>query len=339
MLGTVEGGMTQARLPNKPLRIVYHRVAAMLLTAACAPPPPAPLPPNAFAFAVFGDAPYRRWEMGRVKRLITDVNKADVEWLVHVGDLLWYPCSDAALADRLRLINTISSPVVYTPGDNEWADCHDDVAGRFPPLERLTHIRQTFFAQSRQSLGGRRMAVETQSDHPAWREFVENVRWQFGGFLFVTLHMIGSSNALQPFAGRTVTDDAEVARRTAAALDWLDDAFSIAKSDSLSGVILVMHGDPGSAQDPNRGYERFMQRLASRVSSFSGSVLLIHGDGHTYRVDQPLKRSRTGETLRNFSRLETFGSPDIGWVRVVVDSVAGRVVAFEPRVMRRFLLW
>jgi hypothetical protein len=38
--------------------------------------------------------------------------------------------------------------------------------------------------------------------------------------------------------------------------------------------------------------------------------------------------------LENFTRLETFGSPDIGWVRVVVDTVAGRVVEFEPRLMR-----
>jgi hypothetical protein len=42
----------------------------------------------------------------------------------------------------------------------------------------------------------------------------------------------------------------------------------------------------------------------------------------------------TREVLENFTRLETFGSPDIGWVRVVVDSVAGRVVEIEPRLMQ-----
>lgn len=331
------------RLTNRLLLLVLRLrlAAAAVLVVACDPPPPAPLPPNTFAFGVFGDAPYRRWEMGRVRRLIADVNNANVEWLVHVGDLLWYPCSNVTLDDRLRLINTVRSAVVYTPGDNEWADCHDEVAGRFRPLDRLAQVRHTFFAQPHQSLGGYRMDVESQSDHPAWTEFVENARWRFGGFLFATMHMIGSSNALDPFAGRTAADDAEVVRRTEAALDWLDEAFAIATSDSLTGVILAMHGDPGfeDVQDPHRGYERFMQRLARRVSSFSGSVLLIHGDGHKYRVDQPLKRRGSAETLANFSRLETFGSPDIGWVRVVVDSVAGRVVAFQPRVMPRRLLW
>lgn len=63
-------------------------------------------------------------------------------------------------------------------------------------------------------------------------------------------------------------------------------------------------------------------------------MLLIHGDTHEYTVDHPLRRAGTGEALENFTGLETYGSPDIGWVRVVVDSVAGRVVEFEPRLMR-----
>lgn len=340
MRGMVDGDTIQGRVPNKLWRIVYHGVV-VLLTAGCAPPPPAPLPPNTFAFGVFGDAPYRSWEMGRVKRLIADANNANLQWLLYVGDLLWYPCSDAALADRLGLINTVRPPVIYTPGDNEWTDCHEDIAGRFQPLDRLAYIRRTFFAQPRQSLGGSRMAVESQSDNAAWSEFVENARWRFGGFLFATIHMVGSSNALDRYPGRTAAEDDEVTRRTAAALAWLDSSFALALSDSLHGVIVAMHGDPGfeNPVGARPGFSRFLDRLSYHVSSFSGPVLLIHGDGHTYRVDQPLKRHGTGDALRNFSRLETFGSPDIGWVRVVIDSVAGRVVDFEPRMMPRRLLW
>ncbi len=336
----VDGVTIRVRLPNKRVRPLCSAAAAVL-AAACAPPAPAPLPPNTFAFGVFGDAPYRSWELGRVKRLIDDANNAQLQWLLHVGDLLWYPCSDAALGDRLQLMSTVRSPVVYTPGDNEWADCHEEIAGRFQPLDRLQRIRRTFFAQPRQSLGGHSMPVESQSENAAWSEFVENARWRFGGFLFVTIHMVGSSNALEPFPGRTPADDAEVARRTEAALDWLDAAFAVATSDSLAGVIVAMHGDPGLGRprEVRRGYERLIDRLVHRVSSFSGSVLLIHGDSHTYRVDQPLRRRGTADVLANFSRLVTFGSPDVGWVRVVVDSVAGRIVGYEPRVMPRRLLW
>lgn len=312
----------------------------MVLALACGRSEPSPLPPDTFAFGVFGDGPYRAWENGRFRRLIDDVNGHDIEWLLHVGDLLWYPCSDRALSERLRALNSIRHPVVYTPGDNEWADCHETITGGYLPLERLDHVRKTFFADPRTSLGGRSMAVESQGRNPAWSEFVENARWTFGGFVFVTIHMVGSDNALARFDGRTAADDAEVARRSAAALDWLDAAFSVARSDSASGVVIAIHGDP-SFEDPRgagRGYATFVDRLAEQVTAFPGQVVLIHGDSHIQRADNPL-RADSGQTLRNFTRIESYGSPDIGWVRVVIDSVAGRVVASEPRLMRWRLFW
>ena len=81
-----------------------------------------------------------------------------------------------------------------------------------------------------------------------------------------------------------------------------------------------------------------MDRLEDLVKGFAGPVLLIHGDSHTQRVDHPLRDRGTGEPLANFTRLETYGAPDIGWVRVVVDSVAGRIVDYEPRLMPRWWL-
>jgi len=82
-----------------------------------------------------------------------------------------------------------------------------------------------------------------------------------------------------------------------------------------------------------------MGRLEQVVKGFPGQVLLIHGDSHTQRVDHPLLDRQTGQPLPNFTRLETFGSPDIGWVRVVVDTVAGRIVQYEPRLMPQWRLW
>ncbi|MFN2400159.1 MAG: hypothetical protein ABR543_16210 [Gemmatimonadaceae bacterium] len=316
-------------------------VAVAAIAAGCATSEAPALPPDTFAFGVFGDGPYRSWELGQFKRVVQDANRTDLQWFLHVGDLLWHPCSDHALADRLQTINAIRHPVIYTPGDNEWADCHEEIAGKFQPLERLQRLRSTYFAQPRNSLGRRIMRLESQSESPAWKEFVENARWSFGGFVFVTIHMVGSSNATDSFPGRTAADDAEVVRRTEAALDWLDAAFVTAEADSLSGVIVAIHGDPGLERAPavRDGYASFVDALERHVRAFSGQVLLIHGDSHTFGVDHPLKRSDTGEVLRNFTRLVTFGSPDIGWVRVVVDSVAGRVVEFEPRPMPRGLSW
>ena len=158
--------------------------------------------------------------------------------------------------------------------------------------------------------------------------------WQRGGFVFATLHIVGSWNGTQHFPGRTAAHDEEVRLRTNAAIAWMDRAFSTAAADSASGVILIAHGnvrlETGGAGGP---YEPIVTALESHVSRFPGQVLFIHGDTHEQRVDHPL-RDRAGAVHENFTRLETFGSPDIGWVRVVVDSIAGRVVQFEPRLMR-----
>lgn len=157
---------------------------AAVLFASCSSPEPRPLPPNSFAFAVFGDGPYHRGELGRFARVIDDVNRADVEWFLHVGDILWTRCSDSSLARTLRELNTIRHPVVYTPGDNEWTDCH---RGAFQPLDRLQRIRSMYFADPSRSIAGPAMQV-------------------------------------------------------AAALDWLDSAFAIAKADSVCGVVIAIHG-------------------------------------------------------------------------------------------------
>ena len=78
------------------------------------------------------------------------------------------------------------------------------------------------------------------------------------------------------------------------------------------------------------GIEPTLVRIAS------GHVLLIHGDSHIQRVDRPFRDS-TGTPYPNFSRIETFGPPEIGWLRVVVDTLQGRVVEVEPRMMRGWL--
>jgi hypothetical protein len=237
-------------------------------------------------------------------------------------------CSDANIDQRYRTINAVRHPVVYTPGDNEWTDCHAD---GFRPLERLAYLRQTFHANPSRTLGARTFALETQSAEAEWQEFVENQRWRRGRVLFVTLHIVGSRNAGESFRGRTAEDDSAVVRRTSAAIAWLDSAFAIARRDSMRAVVLAIHGNPRFNYIGSRehAYGSFLRRLEQHARAFDGSILFIHGDSHEYILDQPLPGAK------NLTRLETFGSPDIGWVRVVMDSLSGRVVEVEPRLMGR----
>ena len=60
--------------------------------------------------------------------------------------------------------------------------------------------------------------------------------------------------------------------------------------------------------------------------NFSGEVLVIHGDSHRYRMDQPLADPRGRKTLRNLTRLEVFGYPFQNWVRVRVSERDGKIV-------------
>jgi hypothetical protein len=145
---------------------------------------------------------------------------------------------------------------------------------------------------------------------------------------------VGSNNGTVPFDGRTVADDEEVVRRTAAAREWLDETFARAREVSAKAVVVTIHANPWTGQgDPRPGYGDFLDRLREHVGGFVGSVHLIHGDTHTQRVDHPLMDAE-GRAYANFTRVETFGSPDIGWIRVVVDTVAGQIVRHEPRLMR-----
>ena len=328
---TVQLGIRNARL-------VAFVGGFALLFAACGPDDIEPLPPNTFAFGVFGDGPYHPWEQGRFTRVLRDASDADLAWFLHVGDMLWYPCSDERFEELRAQLNSVAHPVIYTPGDNEWTDCHEARPGRYEPLDRLASLRRIFFSDPNHSLGGRPMPVETQAGDSTFAEFVENARWVHGGFVFATIHLVGSSNGLKGFEGRTAAHDEEVERRTDAAIAWLDEAFAVAREDSAKAVALVVHGNIGIDRElePEMGFDRFLERLEDHVSSFDGQVLLIHGDSHTRRVDQPFRDS-TGSAYPNFTRIETFGSPEIGWLRVVVDTLQGRVVEVEPRLMRGWL--
>lgn len=323
------------------MRLVAALAASLaaLLVSCSMPEQPGPLPPGCFAFGVFGDGPYRAWEEGRFRRVLNDVNGADIAWLFHIGDIFWYPCSDEHYEEMHAKLNTIRHPVVYTPGDNEWADCHEGIAGGYPPLDRLAQLRRTFFPEPSRSLGAQPMRVESQSADPAFAEFVENTRWIRGGFVCATVHLTGSANGTEDFPGRTAADDSAAARRAAAASAWIAEALAIVRADSLHGVIVAMHAYPGGHTQSPPEFGDVMEQLREFAVTFDGQVILIHGDSHTFVVDKPVWNPPQPTTLSNFTRIETFGSPDIGWVRVVVDSVKGEFVSAEPRLMSRWWLW
>ena len=125
-----------------------------------------------------------------------------------------------------------------------------------------------------------------------------------------------SRNATRPFPSRTAADDDEVLRRTAAAAVWARAAFADARATNARAVVLAFQANMGIEKTPGRerrhAYEPFIVAVEEEAKRFGKPVLLAHGDGHIYIVDHPLSR------LANVTRLQVPGSPQVGWVRVVV---------------------
>lgn len=325
-------------------------VAALLLVAAAIiaatagrTPPPRPVPAGSWAFAAFGDAPYRPQEEVQYALLIADIDAHDLAFLIHVGDILALPCTDDRYRKTLGWWARQRHPLIYTPGDNEWADCWGLAAGGFAPLERLARLRTLFFPDPTRSLGEKPIALASQRADATFSEYVENARFVHQDIVFATVHLVGSQNGLNAFDGQTPADVAAVRRRTAAATAWLRAAFAEATTRGAPALVVAFQAYPffeRPAGDANRAaFEPFLLALEEETERFGRTVLAIHGDYHSFLVDKPLVRRTTGRRLENFTRLMVPGSPKVGWVRVVVTPGAANLFAFERRVIPRWRLW
>jgi len=314
---------------------------AVFVRSTAGPPPPTPNPPGTFAFAALGDAPYYPWEDMRYPLALRDMDAHDLAFAIHVGDIFYYPCSNERYERSLRWFNGLRHPLIYIPGDNEWADCWTRQEGGFEPRDRLAQLRRTLYPRSRSSLGQQTVTVETQSVNPAFAEFVEHARWSHGGLLFATLHVVGSGNFTKRFPRRTDADDQESQRRLGAALAWLHDTFVLAKAQSATAVVVAFHADPGFDLPPARQgpFKPLLEALEDEAAAFKQPILVIHGDSHHFITDRPLKARADQHTVANVSRLEVPGSPLIGWVRVVVTPGAAPSFAFEQRLVPRWKYW
>jgi len=269
---------------------------------------------NRMTLAVIGDVPYGTQQEATFGELIDAVNgDPKVRVVIHVGDIKngSTTCTDERFAAVRAAFDSFEDPLVYTPGDNEWTDCHRVNNGQYDPLERLAAIRELFFDQPGSTLGRRPMSVSAQPS------LIENVEWIESEVAFATLHVIGSNNGLNPWTGignttPTAAQADEVNARIEAALAWIDATFDAAEARHLRGVVLAMQADtfdpaPGSAQ------QAIVERIAERTEAFDGNVLLLQGDSHQFKADNPLG-------LDNFTRIVVHGETlPFEYLRLTID--------------------
>jgi hypothetical protein len=307
-----------------------------------------------FEIGLIGDQHYDAESSAQFPNIMADLNRANLDFVVHVGDIGAPPfgsCEDGTYYRRRDEFNQSRHPFIYTPGDNEWTDCHQ--AGIPDSLERLAKVREVFFP-GEGSLGRRALPLARQSSEARYEKYRENARWTRGGVLFATLHIPGSNNNL----GRTPEMDAEYAERNAANLEWLRQAFRQARESGSRAVMLLIQANPrfeetwparrrgglGVAPPPKRasGYADFLAALRSEVLTYDKPVALVHGDTHYFRVDKPMilddgRGAKRGSIVEHFTRVELFGYPEAHWVRAIVDPADPNVFSFRPEIVKENL--
>lgn len=281
---------------------------------------------------VMGDMPYGAPEdtYPALEALIGAINARAPDLVIHVGDTKagGGACSDTRLAEQRAVMMRVAAPLLYTPGDNEWTDCHRDSAGGFDPRERLAHIRATYFATPGQSLGARPLPVTHQGD----AGYPENARTMLGDVMVMTAHVVGSNNGFEP---HDVATAQEALDRDAANRAWLAASFAAARAEAAEALILAIHADMfefdfGPSWNPegflrHSGFARFANALIDETNRFGRPVLLVFGDSHRFRMFQPFPTRAPG-----IMALETFGAAQMHAVEVTVDPASGYPFAVRP---------
>ncbi len=290
----------------------------------------------------------------KLPAVLQSINRADIAFSIYDGDIKdgSSKCTDKVFTDALAMFNSMVQPVVYVAGDNEWTDCHRLNNGGYDTLERLAHLRRVMYP-STQSLGQRTLPLEHQG--ALGDKYVENTRFSFGNVVFAGLNVPGSNNNVvlneqdcTTKSARTTAQcdaaNAEYQARDQANAQWLAQTFATARSSKARGVVLVIQGDPGfdlpetedvdeSLHSRVSGYRNFIAQVVKETEQFAGQVLLVHGDTHFFKVDKPLYSP--SRLLPNLTRLQTFGSPSLHWVRVTVDPASEQLFWVQPVIVKQ----
>jgi hypothetical protein len=249
---------------------------------------------------LLGDVPYSWPQANLLDDMIDRINAEPLAFVVHVGDITsgTGPCGDEWLEARAKQFARFRHPFVLLPGDNDWTDCHRT---GFDPLERLTKWRALFcFSVQEISLARQK------------GKYCENIRWIADNIVFAGLNIPGSNNNIDE-------NPAEHAERMKAAFGWLDEAEDLART--RDGLVVLMQANPFVTRRFGAdGYIEVRERLRRLGAAMPEKVLLVHGDTHQYRDDEPLPGLR---------RVEVYGSPHIRWAKARVERTGARLFNVE----------
>jgi hypothetical protein len=295
-----------------------------------------------YTLAVIGDTPYGAAKLAELPHLVDAINgDPTVDLVAHLGDIKAgsnSPCTTAYFDTVKAVFDGFKDPFVYTPGDNEWTDCHEASKhnGLYTPTERLEAVRALFFPVPGRTLGGRKKRVLTEAHDPDNGAYVENTIWMEAQVVFAALNIPGSNNDLAPWgtplpadAANYPSQAAEFASRARANRVWLDKAFAIAAENEAAGVVLLFQADMWDITSPLSGFDDLVRQIGTLAAAFGRPVLLLEGDSHVFRVDHPYSPDSPLFTLHpstpvaeNVTRLVVEGSAAgrTEYTRLTVDA-------------------
>ncbi len=276
--------------------LVGIAAATALLTIAAgmgAATPPAGAAGSSFTIGLIGDTGYSTGLDADLLAVRASMAGSGLAFEVHDGDIQKQgsPCTDSRLNYVKGVFNGFAAPFVYTPGDNEWANCPS-------PSSRLSAIRRTFFSSAK-TLGKKTMSVTRQSGTP------ENARWSRNGVFFATLNVPGPKGSGGPIA---------------ADVSWLNGTFDAAEAAGAAGVMIIQQDDPFAGGTPSA----LINALHARTIEFGRPVVIVNGDTHIHRINKPWKDAP------NFTRVETYGDSGTNhWVKATINPSSAAVFSFS----------
>src|SRR4051794_430657 len=198
-------GASTLRLMLKTPLVVAGALCGLLVSA------PLAVAASPATLAVIGDTPYGQPQFDQFPGDVAEIN-ADpaVSRVIHLGDIK--NGSSRCDTSYFRLIRSdfdgFADPLVYTPGDNEWTDCHRANNGGYQPSgptppgaepARLETLRSIFFDRPGRTLG-QPVAVDAEA-----APFVENVSWSQAGGGVAPPHRPGPDKQPPPRVGAART--------------------------------------------------------------------------------------------------------------------------------------
>jgi hypothetical protein len=305
-----------------------------------------------YTLSLIGDVPYGDHKITNFPTFVDFINSdPKVDAVVHVGDIKNGStlCSDIYFDFVRAQFDRFKDPLIYTPGDNEWTDCHRANNGKYLPAERLMKLRQLFFPVPGETLGGRKKQVLTEASDPNFSDFVENVLWMESRTVFVTLNVPGSNDdnlGTNPWGAPWNTPDfktlqsEEQSTRDAANAAWLDKAFDTATANNAAALAIFLQADMWDTTAALNAFDPLVVQIGNRALAFGKPVLLVVGDSHVYTVDNPYSAASPLHGVHpgtpivpNITRIILQGSTtapnEFEYVRLTVDPRSKGIFSWE----------